>query len=359
LILTLAILGGAICGFLLAVLAAKRPFRTADAGLFAWLAAQGGAFGVVAMASAFPSFAPLIWLSAGQILLFSLGPAQLVYTRAAAGEPLGLRGQALALIIVASLLVLLPMLVNFETREGAMVVEQPPLWLMLMPPMALIVSAAWPLSVLRISQRLCRRAKDRYSNLGPVDPGWIRIWAASSLIVLAVSLLAYGNSFVSLLPLGLHVLLLLAFQILQVAYVAHRGLTRPGIFLSSVDRPVKSIDREAVRADFVHVRDFLNQERPHLDPALTAPQLADRLGWAPERLTQAFRAGGGTNFHDAILQARLEEMARLARDPVNARVTTLALGLDAGFGSKSAMYEAFRRELNTSPAAWRSEIMQS
>lgn len=356
---TLAVLGAAICAFLAAILVAKRPFRAPDGALLAWLAAQGGTFAVVAMASAWPALWPLVFLSLGQILTFSLGPAQLVYARAAAGEPLRLPMQGLALVIVAGLLALMPLLVNFEAREGAIIVTRPPLWIMLMPPLALIVSAAWPVRVLQIAGRLRRRAKDRYSNLAPVDPGWVRIWAISSLIVLAVSLLAYGNSFVVILPLGLHVSLLLVFQILQVVYVAHRGLTRPGIFLSSPAKPGPEIDRDAAKADFEAVLAHLAAERPHLDPDLAAPQLADALGWAPERLTLAFRAGGGTSFHDAILRARIDEMARLARDPVNARVTTLALGFDAGFGSKSAMYDAFRRELDISPAAWRREIAQS
>jgi AraC-like DNA-binding protein len=358
-ILTLAILGTAICGFLLTVLAAKRPFRMADGALLFWLAAQAGAFTVVALASAFPAFWPLILLSLGQFLLFSLGPAQLTYARASAGLPLGLGWQGAALLLVAVLVTLMPMLTQVEIREGAMLVEQPPAWLIALPPAALVLSALWPLLALRIAARLHRRAKDRYSNLGPVDPGWIRIWAFSSLIVLAVSLLAYGNSFVPILPLGAHVAGLLCFQILQVVYVAHRGLTRPGIFMAGHARAEPSIDRAAAEADFASVRDHLGTQKPFLDPDLTAPRLADALGWAPERLTQAIRIGGDTNFHDAVLRARLAEMERLARDPVNRRVTTLALGFDAGFGSKSAMYEAFRRELDTSPGAWRRELAQS
>lgn len=359
-ILTLTISGAVICLFLLAVLAAKRPFRAPDAALAFWFGAQAAAFLVVAVSAGFPGFWPLILLSAVQIFLFSLGPAQLIYARAMAGRPLALKGQGLALGLVAILLILLPLLVDLEVRSGAIVVEQPPLWLMLVPPAALLVSMAWPVTALRIAGKARRRAKDRYSNLGNVDPGWIRIWALSSLTVSALFLLAFLNSLFVVVPLGLHVAAVLGLQILQVIFVAHRGLTRPGVFQATA-RQVETakIDVEAARADFLQVSDRLAASRLFLDPDLTASQLADDLGWAPERLTQAFRIGGATNFHDAVLRARLTEMERLARDPANERVTTLALGLDAGFGSKSAMYEAFRRELSTTPAAWRKSFTQA
>lgn len=359
-ILILAILGSAICLFLIAILLAKRPFAAPEASLLFWLAAQGGAFAAIAVSAGWPDFWPLMWLSAGQFLLFCLGPAQLIYARASLSRPLDVLPQIGAMAGVATVLALLPLIVQLETRSGAIIAQQAPVWLVLLPLVALLVSAAWPVRVLRIARQARRRLKDRHSNLAEVDPGWMEVWAISSLIVILAALLAVPNSILGVLPVAVHVGALLGFQILQVAYVAHRGLTRPGIFLSppaSAPRPV--VDGAAARADFEAVILRLAESRLFLDPVLTAPRLSEEMGWAPERLTQAFRIGGETNFHDAVLAARLQEMEKLARDPANARVTTLALGLDAGFGSKSAMYEAFRRELNTSPAAWRRLFMHN
>lgn len=359
-ILTLAILGGAICLFLIAILASKRPFGSADGGLLFWLTAQGGAFGTIAVSTGLPEFWPIVWLSLGQLLLFCLGPAQLIYARASLSRPLEIWPQIGAMAGVATVLALLPLIVQLETRSGAIVANSAPLWLIFLPPAALLVSAAWPVMVLHLARQARGKLKDRYSNLAELDPGWMEVWAISSLIVILAALLAVPNSILGILPVSVHVGALLGFQILQVAYVAHRGLTRPGIFLSApASAPRPAIDLAAARADFKAVTRRLADSRIYLDPELTAPRLSDEMGWAPERLTQAFRMGGETNFHDAVLAARLQEMERLARDTANARVTTLALGLDAGFGSKSAMYEAFRRELNTSPAAWRRHFTQS
>jgi AraC-like DNA-binding protein len=81
--------------------------------------------------------------------------------------------------------------------------------------------------------------------------------------------------------------------------------------------------------------------------------LAERLGWAPERLTEALRHGGGVNFFDAINGARVQEVQQLARRPENAAISFLVLAHEAGFASKSAFYEAFRRHAGCTPAAWR------
>lgn len=359
-ILVLPSLGAALCLFLIAVLAAKRPFRGADAALLAWFAAQALAFTSISISAAMPAFVPLVWLSLGQLCLFSLGPIQLVYARIVTGRTPGLRLQGGVVLAVAALLFCLPLTVDLQAQSGAIVAVNPPVWLFIIPPVALTVSAAWPLVALRIAGQARRGAKDRYSNLGGVDPGWIRTWAISALAVIGISQLIFLNTFVAFLPLDWHVAALIAFQILQVVYVAHRGLTRPGIF-QATRQQIESmrIDTAAAQADFSAATARLAATKLFLEPELTAARLANELGWAPERLTLAFRVGGHTNFHDAVLRARLTEMESLARDPANARVTTLALGLDAGFGSKSAMYDAFRRELSTTPAAWRRAVGQS
>jgi AraC-like DNA-binding protein len=98
---------------------------------------------------------------------------------------------------------------------------------------------------------------------------------------------------------------------------------------------------------------LLAEEKPHLKPDLTAQELADQLGWGPDRLTKALRHGGGTSFFDAINRARVNEVQALAAESRNARMSLLALAHDAGFGSKSAFYEAFQRHSGCSPAAWR------
>lgn len=357
-ILTFAILGGAICLFLIAILLAKRPFAVPEVSLLLWLTAQGGAFASIAFSTGLPEFWPLVWLSLGQFLLFCLGPAQLIYARATLSRPLNVLGQVGILAGVATVLGLLPLIVELETRSGAIIANSAPVWLVLLPLTALTISATWPILVLRMAQQARRRLKDRYSNLTDVDPGWMEVWALSSLVVILAALLAVPNSILGILPVNIHAGALLTLQIIQVAYVAHRGLTRPGIFLSDSGslKGMPKIDAAAASEDFSAVVNRLNESRLFLDPDLTAARLSDEMGWAPERLTQAFRFGGETNFHDAVLKARLQEMESLARDFANARVTTLALGLDAGFGSKSAMYDAFRRELNISPAAWRRSL---
>jgi AraC-like DNA-binding protein len=59
------------------------------------------------------------------------------------------------------------------------------------------------------------------------------------------------------------------------------------------------------------------------------------------------------NFFDAINAARVREVQQLSRMPANGSVSLLVLAHEAGFGSKSAFYEAFRRHAGCTPAEWR------
>ena len=115
----------------------------------------------------------------------------------------------------------------------------------------------------------------------------------------------------------------------------------------------RPVDRLKATEDYSRIHALLANDKPHLLPNLTAEMLADRLGWGPERLTAALRHGGGVNFFDAINAARVREVQRLARNPENARVSLLVLAHQAGFGSKTAFYDAFRRHAGCTPAVWR------
>jgi AraC-like DNA-binding protein len=52
---------------------------------------------------------------------------------------------------------------------------------------------------------------------------------------------------------------------------------------------------------------------------------------------------------------RVEEMKRLMADPEKRKLTLLALALEAGFNSKAAFNNAFRKQAGTTPSRyWKS-----
>lgn len=92
------------------------------------------------------------------------------------------------------------------------------------------------------------------------------------------------------------------------------------------------------------------------NPALTANEAAAAIGARPDQLAEAVRAVTGAGFPARLQQLRIEEAQRLLADPNEERTSMEAVGLLAGFGSRSAFYEAFGERVGMSPAAYRKSL---
>lgn len=356
---SLAAIGGGLSVFLLLVLGAKRPWRTADAWLAIWFAAQAFfCLSLLASAAAPPTWSLPLLLS-GQLALLLLGPAQYLYAASTLGAPRRLRLHASLLIAAAAPLLLLSLVAPTRARGGAIEVDVPSAWLLALPAVLILASALYPIATLRLAARRRAMLEDQLSRREAGDPGWLRLWACAAVALLLSFALLFVGLTARAWPRELHMSLTLALLTVHLAYVGLRGLTRPGVIVawpepgrgSAQDLPAP--DPEAAAADYARVQALFESEKPQLDPDLTAQVLADRLGWAPERLTCALRLGGKVSFFDAVNAARVRELQALAADARNAEVSLLALAYDAGFGSKSALYEAFQRHAGSTPAAWR------
>lgn len=99
---------------------------------------------------------------------------------------------------------------------------------------------------------------------------------------------------------------------------------------------------------------LMHSEKPYLEDDLTLPGLAARLATSPHALSQALNQQLGTNFHDYIARWRIDDVKRCLRDPAYDGQTILEIALAAGFRSKSAFHEAFRRETGETPSRYRA-----
>ncbi len=92
------------------------------------------------------------------------------------------------------------------------------------------------------------------------------------------------------------------------------------------------------------------------NPGLTAADAAAAVGASVDELAEAMRAVTGGGFAARVQQLRVEEAQRLLADPKEARTSMEAVGLLAGFGSRSAFYQAFSERVGMSPAAYRKML---
>ncbi len=88
---------------------------------------------------------------------------------------------------------------------------------------------------------------------------------------------------------------------------------------------------------------------------LTLNQLAERLEMTPHNLSEVINVRLGKNFFDFVNQYRVEAAMQGLRDPAQNHLTVLALGMDAGFNSKTAFNTIFKKHTGMTPSQYRRE----
>jgi AraC-like DNA-binding protein len=133
---------------------------------------------------------------------------------------------------------------------------------------------------------------------------------------------------------------------------ASRGATRdalPRYERSGLDEPVAL---DVLR----RIEDALTRDRLFAQPDLTLAQLAAATGVTPHQLSEVLNRYARVTFHDLINRRRVDEVKAQLRDPASERFTIEGIGASAGFGSRSALYAAFRRLESTTPTAFRASL---
>ncbi|MGE0813145.1 MAG: helix-turn-helix domain-containing protein [Vicinamibacterales bacterium] len=111
---------------------------------------------------------------------------------------------------------------------------------------------------------------------------------------------------------------------------------------------------EAAAADLrARVDRALDADRLFARPDLTLGLLAGAAGSTPHLVSEVLNRFGGTSFRDVVTRRRVDDVKAQLGDPANDRFTIEGIGASAGFGSRSALYEAFRRCEGTTPTAYR------
>jgi AraC-like DNA-binding protein len=101
------------------------------------------------------------------------------------------------------------------------------------------------------------------------------------------------------------------------------------------------------------IDDALTENRLFAQPDLTLAQLATAASCTPHQVSEVLNRFAGVSFHDLINRRRVEDVKRQLDDPSSERFTIEGIGVSAGFGSRSALYSAFKRYEGMTPTAYR------
>ena len=113
------------------------------------------------------------------------------------------------------------------------------------------------------------------------------------------------------------------------------------------------LDEDLCRQRARALREWMRTEKPHLDPGLSAADLAASLGLTSRELSQVLNVEIGQGFFEFVNAYRIEEATRQLASPVHTDATVLEILYSSGFNSKSAFHRAFKANVGMTPSAYR------
>ncbi|MCL6265113.1 helix-turn-helix domain-containing protein [Flagellimonas myxillae] len=108
-----------------------------------------------------------------------------------------------------------------------------------------------------------------------------------------------------------------------------------------------------------HVQAFQKlvvEEKAFLDPNLTLETVAHHLDLSSSHLSKVIKNELHTNYTDYVNDLRITEAKNYLKNPDFSEYTITAIGLEAGFNSKSAFYHVFKKATGKTPLRYKKEI---
>lgn len=113
-------------------------------------------------------------------------------------------------------------------------------------------------------------------------------------------------------------------------------------------------DRSQIYAD--QLNQLMTRQERYRDGQLTLPQVANELAIAPHALSQVLNQTLGVSFYDYINGHRVGAVKQALVDPRKRHLTILALAFEAGFESKAAFNNAFKKQTGLTPTQYRRQL---
>lgn len=226
------------------------------------------------------------------------------------------------------------------------------------------VNAAISLFYMYKSYRIVFKRKEEYAFVLSFDTlVWLRNFMRLGgvvflLWVLAIVLYQHYNSVTMYYPLRIGSTVL-------IYWIGYQGLIRYSVLKDRIQLRNK-IKQNPILPQLSHrhqigehtalqqIENCIVGEQLFLDPRLGIGGVAKALGISVSKLSKLISTHRQLHFTDLINTYRVQHAVKLLQDKDFDFYTIEAIGLESGFNSKSAFYNAFKKVFNQTPSAFRN-----
>jgi AraC-like DNA-binding protein len=204
------------------------------------------------------------------------------------------------------------------------------------------------------------RLKNWFSSLEDRSLNWLRYLVLIKALVIALDFVWHisGQTLTDSSITQWSFAAVLATQLGLINLIMLRGVADHAVhrdfFVPALDDAIPPETSKQLEAVYRQAEQAMMSHRLYLQPGLTLQDLADALKQKPRLVSEAIKQSGESNFLEFVNRHRVEAAkAALSVKPGN-RIIDVAY--DAGFNSKSAFNQAFRKYVGQTPSSFRQAI---
>lgn len=124
-------------------------------------------------------------------------------------------------------------------------------------------------------------------------------------------------------------------------------------------QPVPEAKPASVNEHILSLKNLVVTQRKFLDPNLTLESAAAQIGLSKTHLSRIVNSELNTGFPDYVNNLRVEQAKIYLNHPDFANYTLVAIGLEAGFSSKTTFNQAFRKFTGMTPSEYRNSQIRN
>lgn len=118
-----------------------------------------------------------------------------------------------------------------------------------------------------------------------------------------------------------------------------------------------SLSDEQAKLILERLFELMEKDKPYLETGLTLSELSEKLSISSHPLSQVINEKLDKSFFDLVNEYRVEEAKQLLVSPLSNRLSVLGIGMESGFNSKSAFYNAFNKVAGITPSKYKVQRM--
>jgi AraC-like DNA-binding protein len=339
----------------------KKPRRSADVALAAFILTQGSAalyylflFSENFMTSTMELLGGFILIPVVVVFLVQ-GPLLFWYSNALSGQPTPIKRSDRTVIGIIFVVAILNGLIAQYLKGDAV---YPDISFFTSLP-SLIVSVIFGHRALMVLQAHGRAIRQQHSNIDEIDLVWLTytaygftgIWILRLLSYVAAMHGAYNLAGVIGEIVNIPTVLLIGWMVtlglMQRQYQPDKRLDDVG--RNGNDERGKSHNPEQV----AKLEQLMSSVRVYQDPDLDVDGLADSMGVSSRSLSALINGHYGKNFYEFVNEYRVSEAKRLLEDGDASSMTIQQVFESAGFNSKSTFNTFFKKATGSTPSEYR------